>query len=662
MKKTVSILVMIAMLLGMFAMTASAEGDYTQAPMFDALVEAGELPPVEERLPDVPAVNTYDYAEENLEMEIGTYGGTARFSFSSVNWNPDVFIAMDENILSMQGINSNVITPNMVEEYTMSDDYTTFTFKLRKGLKWSDGTEVVMEDFAFTVEHVIFNEELTPVISTWMTRGGEPFTFTVIDDLTFEIKFKEAYGSFPMYLTANGWKGYPNLLKPAYYLKPYHKDFAEEIHGSLEAYYEFMQPFATVMGYDDITADEVWTYVYNQIDCTEWEITDPNDALITEYFPGLIDKNMPQLYPWIMISNNNGVQVWERNPYYHKVDADGQQLPYIDYLQNTYVEDPEMAQLDAAAGEIDLMRESATMDNISLYRENAEAANINAVMCTQGVTDFDIGLNMTYGLNTDGTLKEDEYSQTWQEVVNIKEFRQALAMSIDAMEMSDALCGGTGVFNENSLCTGDVEGAKDLLDSIGMVDIDGDGWRETPSGKPFSFMLWVTPSATNLVPATELFVEFIREIGINVSGNQIESSLMSTNYNANEVPARVAWGDSSIIWYYNNEFSMSQWARLWHLWFANGRPMDSTEYLAPTREEDLKLLDDIYNMLSYSIDEVVNEIRPSILKYLDEECYWIRPLAQAQGCVVLNADLRNIPTGVITHSVNYFFENMYFEQ
>ena len=54
--KKLSWLLIMAMLISMFAFTASAEGEYAQAPMFDALVESGELPPVEERLPEVPRV------------------------------------------------------------------------------------------------------------------------------------------------------------------------------------------------------------------------------------------------------------------------------------------------------------------------------------------------------------------------------------------------------------------------------------------------------------------------------------------------------------------------------------------------------------------------------------------------------------------------------
>ncbi len=90
--------------------------------------------------------------------------------------------------------------------------------------------------------------------------------------------------------------------------------------------------------------------------------------------------------------------------------------------------------------------------------------------------------------------------------------------------------------------------------------------------------------------------------------------------------------------------------------------MGDPNYLTPSSEADLQLFDDIANMLSNPIDDVVNVIRPEILKYLDTEYYMIRPLSESMGCVVLNSDLRNVATGVIAHSVNYFLEDMYFEQ
>ena len=54
MKKLASLIVALALLMTLCAM-AEPEG-YSQAPMFDELVESGALPPLEERLPDTPKV------------------------------------------------------------------------------------------------------------------------------------------------------------------------------------------------------------------------------------------------------------------------------------------------------------------------------------------------------------------------------------------------------------------------------------------------------------------------------------------------------------------------------------------------------------------------------------------------------------------------------
>ena len=151
---------------------------------------------------------------------IGTYGGTIRSGSVTPNYNGDVFCMLTQNLLTMVDTYSGVVTPNIVEDYEVNDDYTEFTFTLRKGLKWSDGTEVTMDDVKFGIENFVFNEELTPTIAAYMRDGGlttgDPFTFEVIDDNTFKLTFKMTYGGFLVHISANGWKGYTDILKPAH--------------------------------------------------------------------------------------------------------------------------------------------------------------------------------------------------------------------------------------------------------------------------------------------------------------------------------------------------------------------------------------------------------------------------------------------------------------
>lgn len=659
MKKFGLLLVLVMLIAALPAISFAENTTYREAPMLEERVEAGLLPPVEERLPDEP-VTIQMYSEEQLEFEIGTYGGTLNSCFMTVNWNPDLFVGMCECLLTAPDQNTGEMLPNLVGSFELSEDLTTYTFTLRKGLRWSDGTEVTMEDFRFAIEDVDLNSELIPSIATWKIVDGQPYTFKVIDDQTFEIRFAAPYGSFSSYLS-KWFYGYSEFLKPAYYLKPFHRDYADECHGSLEAYYEYIAPFGAVMGYDDVTDDGVWTYIFNQVDCTAWEITDPADCLTSKFFAGLIDKDFPMLTPWIMISDESNVQTWERNPYYHIVDAEGNQLPYIDYLQNELVESVEMVQLKVMGGEVDFLRESATVDNISLYRENAGSANINPIILMQGNTPTDLFLNINYGLDTNGQVKDDEASRAWQEVIQDPDFRRAIAMSIDAQEILTYIYNDLGEVREGTYCVNDIDGANQILDEMGMLDIDGDGYRETPSGLPFQFIIWNGAEASDIIPVSELYAEYIRETGINVSINSTDTTLLATSQAANQVPARCYWSSHSISWAGNGNCNMSIWAPLWANWYDAGLPEEG-DFLKPTDPADITMMNEMFNMMTYSSDYITETARPAVLNRMDSQCYVIRPLEWVGGVVVLNGDLKNYAQNVTTHNVNEFLEGMYFAE
>ena len=664
MKKMAWTLILALLVSVMAFVPASAEGEYTQAPMLDALVESGELAPVEERLPETPK-QAHEILDEYLDMEVGNYGGTLRFITSVVNWDADCFIGMNEGLLSMSSTNSGEILPNIVEEYTANEDNTEFTFKLRKGLKWSDGVEVTMDDVIFGIENVCFNEELTPSIASWMRDGGvntgDPMTFEVIDDLTFKITFKTPYGGFLVHASASGWKGYTEMIKPAHYLKKFHKDFAEECHGSLEAYYEFMQPFSDIVGYDDVSADTNWTYTFNQIDMTNWELTDPNDALTTEYFPGLVESNFPHLYPWIMVKYEGGITVWERNPYYFKVDEDGQQLPYFDKVTSTLVEDMEMVQMAYMSGQADFGRESATIDNISLYKENEATSGLTAYTTSSHVNSLSYNINLNFGMNVDGSIKDDDYSKAWQECVSDPRFLKAMQLAIDAEEILDTVYNGFGVINPRYECTGDADAANDLLDEMGMLDIDGDGYRETPSGLKFSYMIWNSAETSCMTPNSEFWVEYMANIGLQFGVNPSDSSNIRTAWEANEVPVSVFWCGACGLWY-ELGWNQSQWAPLWNQWKAKGGLAGDED--AAAYPEPPQAVKDYYasvdNMMVVDPSIASTELHDFQHRTMQEVGGMIMPMESIDQCVVINSDIGNVPTGGIGIGWNYSIEQMFY--
>ena len=663
-------LTMILALLLVFtlAMPAIAETPtYGEAPMLTELVEAGELPPVEERLPEVPKLSS-EMLDEHFEWEIGKYGGTLKHVTDDVNWDADVFVACDEALFTCASANSGEVTPNLLEDVQINEDNTEFIFKLRKGLKWSDGTEVTMEDFRFTIEDFIFNTTLTPVISNLMRSGsssdGEPFTYEFIDDEHFAIRFDSSYGGFLVAISISGWAGYTDYLKPAHYLKPFHLDYAEEIHGSEDAYYEFLAPYAKVMGYDDPKAEGVWTYVFHQIDVTNWEITDPMDCLPQVYFKDAgHDKNMPMLYAWIMSDTDGTITTWTRNPYYHKVDPEGNQLPYIDKLTSLLVQDGEMVQMAYITGDADFGQGVTMIDNLGLYRENEETSGNYAylAMCHNNPTDLFININ--YGLNPDGTIKEDDLSKAWQETVADVRFREALSLSIDAEEIIDSVYSGFASVNPYFNCVHDIETANDILDELGCLDVDGDGWRESPSGLPLKWDIMTDAAATDQVPVCELITECWKEIGLNVGVQTVDPTLLSTMQGANECTMRVTWGTTTQTWHYL-DFGERVWGPLFQTWLNNGgleadKNGETVEGIEPP-EGVKEIYRQIARILTATPEVAVNEVMPEVMAAFSSQYVMIEPIIDVMQCVVIDSDIGNVPTGGLSIGWSFAREQMFF--
>ena len=183
------------------------------------------------------------------------------------------------------------------------------------------------------------NEEIFPtgVPGKWRTAAkssAEPMTLQFTDDWTFVITFDGPYGSLLREMAISGWVGYTDLVKPAHYLKQFHKDYADEAE---------LLAIIEEAGYTGI---ESWVNLFNQKDITNWE------AHLSDAIP------FPRLYPWILVEMTDGALVYERNPYYYKVDVEGKQLPYIDRIDTARVDDVEMVNMRAIAGQVDFTRES----------------------------------------------------------------------------------------------------------------------------------------------------------------------------------------------------------------------------------------------------------------------------------------------------------------
>ncbi len=140
---------LLASLAGLGAIGAQA---YTQAPMLDKLVQEKKLEPVDKRLPEHPEVITP--VDRN-----GQYGGVLRTALrGNADHNAILRIVGNQGLVRWS-MDFNGVVPNLAERWTMSPDATEFTFYLRKGAKWSDGTPFTADDVLFSMNDLVANKQ-----------------------------------------------------------------------------------------------------------------------------------------------------------------------------------------------------------------------------------------------------------------------------------------------------------------------------------------------------------------------------------------------------------------------------------------------------------------------------------------------------------------------
>ncbi len=501
---------------------SAASGEYKQSPMLD---DKG-LPPVKDRLPKEPKL-TNELPADLLDYEIGTYGGTLRTVRTDIGNDTAIFVIQNEPLVNTPGMLGEEVTGNVLKDYKVSEDQKEFTFYMREGLKWSDGQPVTVEDVRFAVEDVLFNKELTPAFPIWLKssaeENGTPFQFRVIDNYTFKMSFDRPYGGFLMQLAVQGWRGYTDLLKPKHVLRKYHVKYTPLAE---------LEPLIKEAGF----GKGEWAKLFAYKDVLNNEITQPKAI------------GFPVLTPYIQVKAGDRIE-FERNPYYFKVDAAGNQLPYIDKLQSTLVQNIEMVNLKILSGEVDHSYEYISLPKLPLLKENETKGGYTLYLNKLHRTANDIHLNLTYN------------DPNWRKVVRDVRFRKALNLALDKEEIADTVFYG---FARPSPIEGtrfDLDEANALLDEMGMKK-GPDGFRVGPDGKRFTIPFEVSAVNEDFIALGQLVVEQWKQLGLDVTLKQIDGTLWATRNNANELKATIMFTPGPVQWA-RHEWGQNIWAPLW---------------------------------------------------------------------------------------------------
>lgn len=484
-----------------------------EAPALAEKVAAGELPPVEERLPAAPEVVTVD--------SVGTYGGVLRRVLGGSNDHNSILRVISPQGLTRWKPDFSGVIPNVAESWDTNEDGSEFTFHLREGMKWSDGEPFTADDVLFYVEDLLHNEEFYPNPPARYVVNGEAMTAEKIDDHTVTLKFAAPYGTFLTELAT------PLAQEPVLWAKHYCQQFHPKYNPDVQAMV------------DATEAVEDWTGLF-RLKCGEVEA--PNRWANAE---------RPTLDPWVVTGDGytaGATQVvMERNPYFWQVDQEGNQLPYIDRLEQAVVQDNQAIVLEAVAGNIDFQRRR--IDNLAnkpVFAENADKGNYDILdMVNSNSNSMAIHLNHTH---KDPLMRE---------LIRNKDVRIALSLAIDRDEIIDIVYQGQGepwqigprpshgLYNEQlgrQYTEYDPDRANELLDAAGYAERDSEGYRLLPDGRRFTFNVQYTGiEQPDWGDALEIIAEQWEEIGVELNVSSVERSIYYSRGEANEHDFMV-WG------------------------------------------------------------------------------------------------------------------------
>jgi peptide/nickel transport system substrate-binding protein len=597
------------------AAPAAADTQYNEAPMLAEQVQAGSLPPVAERLPTNPLVVP-------VAEKVGTYGGEWRSGLLGGSDDAWMVRTMRYDSLVRWDPSWTKVQPDISSGWEISDDGSEYTFFLREGMKWSDGTPYTSKDLLFYVEDIWGNEELNPGgQSSHLKVNNEPATVTAPDDYTIVFKFAGPNGLFLQRAAT------PDLLG----LFNTQAEYAKQFH----------------IKYNDKAGDEATAASFpSWIEQFQAKVTNGPGGVNAR----ISNPELPTINGWVYQNAvGDGERVTaDRNPYYYKVDEAGNQLPYIDKVVYEVVQDREVLLLKALSGEIDMMnRHFNTLANKPVIVENQEKGGYTLFEETSSSSNTNvICLNLTH---KDPVLNK---------VFNDKQFRIALSRAINRQEIIDTVYAGQGLpaqvaptegteFYDEELTTQyleyDPEKAKQTLTDAGYTQ-GADGLWADPEGNPIKFVLETATGVADRADSMELVVNYWKEIGIGVELSSIERTLFYTRKENNDHDANVWGGDGGVgaileprfVFPYSAE---SNYAEGWQYWY--NTPNDERAIEPP---EAPKKQMELYNQLKAEPDQAKQSaIMKEILQITKEQFYTIGISTQPPVYGFVKNNFHNVP-------------------
>ena len=461
-----------------------------ETPMFTAAVASGDLPPVEARIPKRPSV--VGFLSPN--QSIGRNGGQMRLLMGRAK---DIRLMVVYGYARLVGYDHDLsIQPDILEKIEVSGG-RQFTLHLRPGHKWSDGAPFTAEDFRYYWEDIANDEVLSPTgLSANLRINDEGPRFEVLNETTVRYTWSRPN---PFFLPALAGARPLYIYAPAHYMKQFHARYQDP--DTLDAMVEE-------------SGQRNWSALH-----TKFGRQYRND-----------NPDMPTLQPWVLKTRPPADRfIFQRNPYYHRIDAEGRQLPYVDEVAIT-VANSKLIPAKAGAGEADLQARSLSFNDYTFLKLGEET------------NDFSVRLWQTakgahMALYPNLNVADEE----WRKLFRNTEFRRALSMSVNRHEINQVIYFGLAIEGNNTVLPlsplYDEKYAKawtayrpgevnSILDKLGLTERDSRGVRLLPDGRPMEIIVETAGESTEQTDVLELIHDSWLNVGIKLYSKPLQREVL----------------------------------------------------------------------------------------------------------------------------------------
>lgn len=622
--------------LALFApMPAALASDYIEQPVFAERVASGDLPPIAERVPQEPLVVDLDA----LGKTPGDYGGTLRIIEAQAK---DTRRMVVYGYARLAGYTPDLeIAPDIARAIDVVED-RIFTIHLRKGHKWSDGEPFTADDFRYYWEDVVGDKELTPAGAPHeLLVDGKPPIVTFIDAETIRYEWERPN---PFFLPALADAQPLEIWRPAHYLKKYHRKYVEpeKLAAKVEE-----------------AGQRNWVALHFKYD-QSYKNANPK---------------MPTLQPWVLATKPPSDRfMFVRNPFFHRVDPAGHQLPYIDDVAMT-IASSRLIPAKTGAGEADLQSNYLAFGNYAFLKRAAAGHGY-------GVRRWTSGKGSKLALFPNQNVGDE----VWRKLFQTSNFRRALSVAINREDINQAIFYGLGKPQIDTVSEAsplydpslpktwaqfDPALANQLLDGLGLTERDGEGMRLLPDGRPMMLVIETAGEDTEQVDVLELIGEDLRNVGIKILTKPSERDTLSRRLAAGSTMMSVWTGLENALPKATTSpdelAPTSSEQNEWPLWGMHYETK-GTSGAAPDTPVSKTLLD-LNNRWRGTTDAHAKEaIWKEMLRINADEALRIGIVSGIDQIVVVSDRLRNVPeTGVFNWNPGSFYgiyrpETFYFAE